>query len=297
MWRRFIWDLSDLWEDDVTDNWNPSQPRDAKGQWGSGSGGAGASTAGVSVFGGSMLDKLAVNVVSEYFPATQSPEFYGVKLRSNDEPGRQFEAGGQSFEEAGIYNHQDRRVECKPEPGILSHELGHDEFHEALDQAQFQMNGAAQWMDARNEDVFENYMGADGMIKHPTSPRERLYNNLKEFNYVMSDDKAHPSDYSRAWSKESVVDIPRPDAKLFPKFDSEGNRSGEFSMGVQAYRSTNEAYAEFSRGYVLDQLAKKGLITDWEGRPSFKSMGTAKSRKAYLNLRKSIHETHAENVK
>ncbi len=239
-------------------------------------------------------DKFMAKTVAEYHKSLL-PHGTIVKLKAETENLGGILLGNQTFQKAGQYDPATKVITGHAEPGILAHEMGHAELDFAMERTKRALQDISMEAQADKSDIFEREHGlrADERIRSPRNEREQLRNDLMDFEWSVREEAAHPSDYSKAWLKESII-YDGPLSVEHPVGYEAGTPYGgrtSLRLTVMVKRSTNEAYAEFNRGYVLTDLKRRGIVDVISPQYEFKNMGTKESRASFLQLRKSIQAT------
>lgn len=231
-----------------------------------------------------------------------------VKLMTYDEMNPKdgsggFTAGGKSYGRAGDYDPTTNTIRSDGSIWNVSHEVGHAEFHRALDFAQQGVNELeTELIEYRaNPNAMSGEAGyrmvrydVEG-VPRPSdaqTPYQDVFVKLEAFSdALLKGEDAFPSEYAKVWRGERIVDrsihlaeLRGDGGKELGTFDK---RTGEkIHRSVQMHRSANEAYAEFARAYISDKIGKE---YETEGNPiPWKKIGTAESRDAFIGLRKAI---------
>jgi hypothetical protein len=236
--------------------------------------------------------------VAGYFPTLEA-HGVAVHMSAPNENLGEIKAGGQTFKKAGQYDPTTKTISGYADAGLMAHEMGHAELDYGMQQRQRGMQDYSMVTRTAKADVYkdgenetrENYLRADDRFQKPENNRQELHNKLMDFQWSLRDEAGHPTDYSKAWKKEYIADGPT--AVAHPLDYMPDTRYGgvkELRLGGGVWRHENEAYAEFSRGYVLADLKKREVIDDVNPQYDFKKMGTKESRDAFLALRKVIQK-------
>ena len=237
--------------------------------------------------------KFLAKSTAEYFPTLET-HGVSVKLVPEDEDLGEISAGGNHFIKAGHYDSAAKQIVGKVEPGLLAHEMGHAELDYGLEQRKRGLQDLSMDVQRRKAMIDDDKEGqslrADDRIRTPKDARQEVHNNAIMFENSLRDDAAHASDYSKSWRKETIYDGPA--GVEHPVGYEEGKPYGgreSLRLMTAVPRHVNEAYAEFSRGHVLTDMKKRGILESIPSQYEFKSMGNKESRDAFLALRKSIH--------
>ena len=235
-----------------------------------------------------------------------------IKLFGPDVERREFELNGAKFKAAGMFVSESLRVESDGDATVMAHEVGHANYHWMLSNADYglhifanqlatQLENDPEKTQASQNKIFDEWMRPDGTIRSPLNASQKCFNALEAFKNSLLEDADFPTDYARAWRKPPVIDTPahpgNSTVRQLIKDELGVEKESVTELKTSAHRSVNEAFAEFSAGNSVARMRKRGLLESFEvsAQYDFNKMGSARSRKAFLELSKAIREAAKEN--
>jgi hypothetical protein len=257
----------------------------------------------------SAMEKMAARRIAEEHP---TGGLVDIRLHPRNTDIGSFNLGGKEFQRGGYYDRERNLVVGWAEPDIMAHELGHCDFQHAMDWAdeaitdrtiEFMKNpGGARdvWTDRGG------FLRSNEWINDPKNAKERLYNALQDYDLATASytkeklQSVIPTEYARSWHLSGIFDGPSNGREQHDYISPEGGSELQHLRVKKYDRIQNEAFAEYSAGYTMRQLEKKGLLDQSDianisgGQYVWENMGTKESRTAFLNLRKAIADVAKE---